>query len=623
MARAKKKRSKRGGRSLIGTTIQKRYHVVRLLGDGGMGSVYKAADQVLRRFVAIKMLHPATAENPSAVERFVREARSSAAIGHPNIIDILDFGYEEGAPFLVMEYLRGRSLSEAIAEERRLSMARACNIATHGLAGLSAAHDRGILHRDLKPANMMLIAQLGDRDFVKLCDFGFAALVRPTTRIDGGKSLTPARTLVGTPAYAAPERLQGDDRRDPRLDVYSIGVVLFEMLAGRRPFDAPTFQVLARKVRTEKPPSLSAIADVPRGLDRVVQKALAKNRDDRWRSAKDFAEALVPFGGRVLPAVDDCPSDSFTMDLLRLRARETQQRTESDVEGDPMMGDLKKRFREERALREMPAASDFTDESTRTTPSQARRKLERQKQVNKPKRRVLKPRNRPVPAPPPRPIPNHDGGMDESTDVLSAKVRTELLADPVGDTATSDRAFIGSVSLSVLRFVSRRFGERALTDLLGSLPQVVRDVFDVGVGDDSWVPYEAHNALVQHVDAKLGRDDLHLVVQCGRAAAESAFERMRALRPPSPPPELLLTEFPTILSELTQGLHLRVTRVGPGYARLELAETGEVSLTTSVFLIGFFDRALDRFGASDVEVNLTSTPALGDPDCVYEISWIV
>jgi len=165
---------------LVGTTLMGRYHLVRMLGDGGMGAVYKAADQVLRRFVAIKLLHPQTAENPSAVERFVREARSAAAIGHPNIIDILDFGYEKGRPFLVMEYLRGRALSELIAEERRLSIERSVNIATHSLAGLAAAHDRGILHRDLKPANLMLIAMLGDNDFVKVCDFGFAALVQPS-----------------------------------------------------------------------------------------------------------------------------------------------------------------------------------------------------------------------------------------------------------------------------------------------------------------------------------------------------------------------------------------------------------------------------------------------------------
>ncbi|MEM1418534.1 MAG: serine/threonine-protein kinase, partial [Myxococcota bacterium] len=339
-AAREKARKERRGRSpdLVGTTVAGRYHLVRRLGDGGMGSVYKAADRVLRRFVAVKLLHPRTAENPSAVERFVREARSSAAIGHPNIIDILDFGLEGDRHFLVMEYLRGRSLSEALVEEGRLSIARACSIATHTLAGLAAAHDRGILHRDLKPANLMLIALLGDRDFVKVCDFGFAALVKPTVRIDEGKSLTPARTLVGTPAYAAPERLRGDESRDPRMDLYSLGVVLYEMLAGRRPFDAPTFRELALRVRNDPAPPLRLHRpDIPPALEAVVARALSKSRDHRHGSAQELAAALVPFGGRSLVAEEDL-EDSFTMDLLRIRARETaQQRAMSEEEAEQIL----------------------------------------------------------------------------------------------------------------------------------------------------------------------------------------------------------------------------------------------------------------------------------------------
>lgn len=136
---------------MVGRLVANRYHLVRLLGDGGMGAVYKAADQVLRRFVAIKLLHPAVAENPSSVERFQREARAAAAIGHPNIIDILDFGTEGARPYMVMEYLRGRSLSQVIAMDGPLPVRRAATIAIHTLAGLQGAHDRGILHRDLKP----------------------------------------------------------------------------------------------------------------------------------------------------------------------------------------------------------------------------------------------------------------------------------------------------------------------------------------------------------------------------------------------------------------------------------------------------------------------------------------
>ena len=674
---ADKNANRRAAKALIGTTIQKRYHVVRLLGDGGMGAVYKAADTVLRRFVAIKLLHAVTAENPSAVERFVREARSSAAIGHPNIIDVLDFGYEGKRPYLVMEYLRGRSLSEAIHEEKQLSVARACNIATHSLAGLAAAHDRGILHRDLKPANMMLIALLGDRDFVKLCDFGFAALIQPSVRIDGGNaSLTPTRTLVGTPAYAAPERLKGDDRRDPRLDVWSIGVVLFEMLAGRRPFDAPTFRELARKVRKEPAPSLSTTRrDIPRGLDAVVQKALAKEREDRFSSAAEFAAALVPFGGRVIPDFADAGSDSFTMDLLRLRARETQRRSAVDAAtGRPVedLDALRERFRAERSKTPGSPADDPTSAprsrrddvrprrgelGARPSPqrtvvdTKARPKAPAPPPVFAPSRPVNRPADRrdhgapryeapryeaprdapppqrvyesrrvepAPPAAPPRPRPRakdfpvHDGGGGDAT-------RLGTAFDGVFGRTKSVR---GSLPLAVLRFVSRRFGERALTELLQTLPNPAHEVFGSGIVPESWIRYEDHNTLMGHIDATLGRDDLHLVVQCGRAAAESAFERMRAVRPPAPPPQELMRAMPVVLRDFYRGIVGRVTRLGRGFARFEIEEVGESSLVGSVFLIGFLDRSLDRFGAKEVEVNLSSTPALGDEECVYDINWL-
>ena len=300
-----------------------RYSLVRLLGDGGMGAVYKAEDNVLRRFVAIKLLHPAAAANPAAVERFLREAQAAASIGHPNIIDILDFGEADGKPYLVMEYLRGRSLADVLQTDGPLDMKHACAVATHALAGLQAAHDRGILHRDLKPANLMLVMRFGDRSFVKLLDFGFAALLGGNLPSD--KTLTPARTLVGTPAYAAPERLRGDDRRDPRTDLYSLGVVLYEMLAGVRPFDAGTFSELARKAQTEPPPSLRLYRpETPEGLERVILRALAKTPEERWPDAEAFAAALVPFGGRLVDS-DPEESDSLAMDLIKIRARDKKR----------------------------------------------------------------------------------------------------------------------------------------------------------------------------------------------------------------------------------------------------------------------------------------------------------
>ncbi len=601
MAARKKKR--KADLSLVGTTLAGRYNLVQLLGDGGMGAVYKAADTVLRRFVAIKLLHPSTAENPSAVERFVREARSAAAIGHPNIIDILDFGREGTRPYLVMEYLRGRSLSEVIGNEGRLSISRACSIATHSLAGLSAAHDRGILHRDLKPANMMLIALLGDKDFVKLCDFGFAALVKPTVRIDGGKELTPARTLVGTPAYAAPERLRGNDRRDPRIDVYSLGVVLFEMLAGRRPFDAPTFKELARKVRKEQAPSLRSIrSDVPKGLDAAVAKSLAKDAKHRFENAADFASALVPFGGRFVP-LDDAPSDSFTMDLLRIRARETQQQRSVSVEEAEEILKLRREYRAEKERQKKARARHAGYASVDD--------LKRKPQISRPVRMTP-----PQPLPP-EPDPHEDTAVD---------VPRGFIHDALGVTSKEQRpaarVFSGAVALSVIRFVSRRFGERALQRLLEELPPALQQHFSGGVSPHDWIPFDAVLQLVQRIDARLGGDDLHLVVQCGRAIAEGGFERMRRLRPPSPPAQLLLQEMPSILGDFVRGVSFRSNQIGPGFGRMEVDEHAESSLAFCVMIIGFLDRSLDRFGATDVEVTLRSTPALGDDDCVYEVTWL-
>lgn len=599
---------------MVGRVIADRYHLVRLLGDGGMGAVYKAADRVLRRFVAIKLLHPAVAQNPSSVERFQREARAAAAIGHPNIIDIMDFGREGESPYMVMEYLRGRSLSQVIAMDGQLTIKRACTIAVHTLAGLQAAHDRGILHRDLKPANLMLVVRFGDRNFVKVCDFGFAALTR--TSAQSAKSLTPERTLVGTPAYAAPERLRGDDRRDPRLDVYSVGVVLYEMLAGRRPFDAPTFRELARKVRKEPPPPLREIRpDIPKVLEDNVMRALAKDREARWDDAESFAEALFPFGGLRVPFRDDQPSESFTMEMMRIKAREARHRessvgTEDRPEAEPApsqdSADHTVRMSAQEALRMIAELEGSLPRSeTRIgTPSGKRGQRDSNDDITEIDRSPLPPK--PKAKRKPKAAPNAPGGRTDDT----APARM-----PDGGW------YAGRAVLAILRFVSRKFGERALKELLDSMPAHPRRVFEQGIGPDDWVELDAVRTLVEKIDARFGADDLHLVLEAGRAAAEGAFDLMRELRPPAPPPELLVAEMPQIMRKIMRGADLEVRRVGRGYGRLELKEDAEPSLTLSVATIGFLARSLERFGADDVEVNLLSARALDDPQTLIDISW--
>ncbi len=603
-----------GDPELVGRVVADRYHLVRMLGDGGMGSVYKAADRVLRRFVAIKLLHPAVAENPSSVERFQREARAAASIGHPNIIDIMDFGREGNRPYMVMEYLRGRSLSQVIAMDGPLSIKRACTIAIHTLAGLQAAHDRGILHRDLKPANLMLVVRFGDRNFVKVCDFGFAALVKAGST--DAKSLTPERTLVGTPAYAAPERLRGDDKRDPRMDVYSVGVVLYEMLAGRRPFDAPTFRELARKVRKEPPQPLREIRpDIPQVLERVVLKALAKDREERWDDAESFAEALFPFGGLRVPFRDDMPSESFTMEMMRIKAREVRQRETST-------GQVKKPSTAPPPALPPPPSQD-SDMTQRMSAEEALAMVAELESIRRPKTKVGTPRAKKL-----RQSQTDNTDVDRVAQPIAIApppepaIETALEPAPAPAPAVVAAGFYqGRLVLAILRFVARKFGERALKELLDAMPEDSRRVFEAGIGPDDWVDLEAVKALVEKIDARLGADDLHLVLEAGRAAAEGAFDMMRRLRPPAPPPELLVAEMPSILQKLVRGAELEVRRVGRGYGRLELKELGEPSLVLAVSTIGFLARSLERFGADDVEVNLLSARALDDPQTLIDISW--
>lgn len=590
---------------LVGTTIGGRYHLVRQLGDGGMGAVFKAADRVLRRFVAVKLLHKSTATNPAAVERFVREARSAAAIGHPNIIEVIDFGDDQGQPFLVMEYLKGQPLSQVIALEAPFRVARAASIAAHALAGLAGAHACGILHRDLKPANLMLISRLGDRDFVKVCDFGFATLLAPKQSIHDGKALTPARTLVGTPAYAAPERLRGDDRPDARVDVYAIGVVLFEMLSGRRPFDAPSFSELAQKVRNEPAPLLSSVRrDVPPGLDEVVDRALAKERDARWPSAEAFAAALVPFGGRRVDDAlhDDDPSDVFTMDVLRLRARETEHRRITLTGDVPQAPEAQRGTITDRGVGVRVNRSSFASEGEKPKSASS---LEIQVSIED--------------------SWSSEGPPLDKTRSFDEPLRPTFvdLPDAREADATSldaSRAIAGSLVLSTLRFVQTRFGPRATRDVLAALDPCAAAIFQRGVGDSDFVPLAVYETLTTIIDARLGSDDMQLLVNCGRAAGEALVPEFRQ-SPTSSTVETTLVDLSRVVSKGYQGVALRSRTIGRGYGTVEVIDTDAHTLGTCVTMLGLVEQCVATSKASDLEVTCLSCRALGDEDCVMHVSW--
>jgi len=260
-----------------------RYQIVRKLARGGMADVYLARDLSLDRPVALKVLFPEFASDPSFVERFRREARSAAKLNHPNIVSIFDWGEEQGWYFIVMEYVEGRTLRELARAEGPLEPVRAAEVAADIAGALAFAHRNGVIHRDVKPGNVMIA------DLVKVTDFGIARAGDPA------ESLTQTGAVMGTATYFSPEQAKGRDT-DPRSDVYSLGVVLYEMVAGRPPFvgDSPV-SVAYQHVKEPPTPPREHNPDVPPALEGVILKAMAKEPADRYPSADALRTDLLRF----------------------------------------------------------------------------------------------------------------------------------------------------------------------------------------------------------------------------------------------------------------------------------------------------------------------------------------
>ncbi len=274
--------------SLIGRLLEDKYLVKELLGRGGMGAVYRAENQRIGKHVAIKMLLRGHDAGSSSMKRFHREARLMGSLGHPNIVEIYDLGtLESGVPFQVMELLEGQSLAQRIQIEGGLPIDETLTIAEDVLSALDAAHARGIVHRDLKPDNVFLARREGGRTVTKLLDFGISKTIGDETL-----SLTKTGMVVGTPYYLAPEQARGDDV-DQRIDVWAMGVLLYEALTGTLPFHAENYNKLIVRILTTRPdaPSKRRAALSP-ALEAVILRALSHERDERYADAGEMLAAL-------------------------------------------------------------------------------------------------------------------------------------------------------------------------------------------------------------------------------------------------------------------------------------------------------------------------------------------
>ncbi|MCS7177662.1 MAG: Stk1 family PASTA domain-containing Ser/Thr kinase [Anaerolineae bacterium] len=284
------------GNSMEGTLLNNRYRVLELLGSGGMAVVYKGADTVLHRPVAIKILREAYASDPAFLARFQREARAAARLDHPNVVTVYDVGQDGNVHYIVMEYVEGEDLKSLIRRTGRLSVEQAVNIAIQIAAGVGHAHKMGIIHCDIKPQNILITREGG----VKVTDFGIARALSES-------GLTDPEVVWGSPTYFSPEQAAGE-RPVPASDVYSIGVVLYEMLAGVPPFQAEKPTALALMHLREEPQPLSIHnPQVPPQLEWIIRKLLAKEPAARYRTAEQLAMVLQEYWNRMTMATGAHP----------------------------------------------------------------------------------------------------------------------------------------------------------------------------------------------------------------------------------------------------------------------------------------------------------------------------
>jgi len=317
----------------VGQTIGN-YTITAKLGEGGMGVVYLAEHPVIGRKVALKAIHPELSRNPEVVSRFMTEAKSVNQIGNEHIVEIYDFGNtSDGEFYFIMEFLQGESLADKLKRERFFPAARALQVAAQVADALAASHSHGIIHRDLKPENIFLISRGSQADFVKVLDFGLAKLTQGEEKVT---HKTRTGSVMGTPYYMSPEQCEGKASIDNRADLYSLGVILFEMLTGRVPFGGEGYGEIIVKHITVPPPAARSInPQLTAAHEALLQRSLAKSRDDRFASMADFRTAMLD-PARYLASAP--PLARVTAAVTSVERAGAITKTEDQVSGQVVFG---------------------------------------------------------------------------------------------------------------------------------------------------------------------------------------------------------------------------------------------------------------------------------------------
>lgn len=321
---------------LIGRTLDEKYRLDDRIGSGGMGTVYRATHLLIDRPVAIKVLNPRFVEDEAAQTRFRREARAAGRLQHSNAVAVTDFGRtSDGYVYIVMELLEGRTLRDVLAREAPLDTARAVSIMLQISGAVAAAHEAGIIHRDLKPANIFIVQRKDAPPYVKVLDFGIAKLAADSLDDDDPKTLTAVGVMIGTPKYMSPEQCDGGPLT-PASDVYSLGIILYEMLTGTTPFTGTSALAIALKHSTQAPrPPREWVVTIPPAIEEIVLHALEKKPENRPSDAAGFRRELYATADRLglehsanvsvtsletlRSAGTETPSGRLVIDIERLR----------------------------------------------------------------------------------------------------------------------------------------------------------------------------------------------------------------------------------------------------------------------------------------------------------------
>jgi serine/threonine protein kinase len=296
----------------VGQTIGN-YRITAKLGEGGMGVVFLAEHPVIGKKVAMKAIHPELSRNAEVISRFMTEAKSVNQIGHEHIVDISDFGTtSQGEFYFVMEFLQGQAMAERLKQMTKLPPAQALNIAAQVADALFASHQHGIIHRDLKPENIYLIAKGGNKDFVKVLDFGLAKLTSGGDEKVSHKTRTGS--VMGTPFYMAPEQCEGKASIDHRADVYSLGVILFEMLTGKVPFGGEGYgEIIVKHITMAVPSARSLVPELSPAIEQILYRAMAKKPEDRFQNMGELQTAMLdPEGYAATAPVPSSGPGSFS-----------------------------------------------------------------------------------------------------------------------------------------------------------------------------------------------------------------------------------------------------------------------------------------------------------------------